>query len=558
MAAFAAALKPTPADAYLSAQEQYDSIITRLRSPQSQQMRHDELEQLLEVEGRELLRQLLQAHLDERGPGAVSEPVIDEDGCEHTHQRLETRSIKTIFGKVSLGRQGYSGRGLESLHPLDAELNLSPESYSQGLHRQIAEAASKESYDEVKVTIRQQTGVTVAKRQLEQCVGRAAQDFELFYEQQRAAKPIEVKASSEILVLTMDQKVVRMRKADLLAATRKAAEERNPRLKHRRSKGEKPHSKRLSTVAAVYTIAPFVRTPEQIVGEMGPVHQVLPPRPRPEDKRVWASVKQRLDEILIQAFEEAARRDPKQTKQWVSLLDGDESQLETLKLAAKEYGVSLVIILDIIHVLEYLWKAAWAFHNEGDSAAEAWVSERLTEILRGHSSSVAAGIRRSATLRELDANTRAPIDKCADYLLKYAQYLRYDQYLAKGYPIATGVIEGACRYLVKDRMDITGARWGLEGAEAILRLRSLRASGDFDQYWEFHLQQEQQRNHASKYQHGQAPSPLPASEGKAKASHLQLVKQSQDNAKDNATAPGTNRDEPSQAISLKNRTIRKQ
>src|SRR5262249_32349938 len=156
---------------------------------------------------------------------------------------------------------------------------------------------------------------------------------------------------------------------------------------------------------------------------------------------------------------EATQRDPKQTKQWVSLVDGDESQLNTLKLAAKEYGVSLVIILDIIHVLEYLWKAAWAFHDEGDSAAETWVKQRLAEILRGNSSSVAAGIRRSATLRGLDAKKRTPIDKCADYLLKYAKYLRYDQYLARGYPIATGVIEGACRYLVKDRMEITGARW---------------------------------------------------------------------------------------------------
>lgn len=174
--------------------------------------------------------------------------------------------------------------------------------------------------------------------------------------------------------------------------------------------------------------------------------------------------------------------------------------------------------------MEYLWKAAWAFHAPGDRAAETWVGERLAEILRGHSSLVAAGMRRSATLRGLSDLERAPIDDCADYLLKYREFLRYDQYLAKGYPIATGVIEGACRYLVKDRMEKTGARWSLEGAEAVLQLRSLRASGDFDEYWDFHLQQEYKRNHEARYEKGQVPLPNPVPESKENASRLRLVK----------------------------------
>src|SRR5262249_46266262 len=152
--------------------------------------------------------------------------------------------------------------------------------------------------------------------------------------------------------------------------------------------------------------------------------------------------------------------------------------------------VELVIILDLLQVLESLWKAAWAFHAPGDRAAESWVGERLAEILRGHSSYVAAGMRRSATLRGLSDDERAPIEDCADDRLKDREFLYYDRDLAKGYPMATGVIEGACRYLVKDRMEKTGARWSLEGAEAVLRLRSLQASGDFEEYWAFHLQQE--------------------------------------------------------------------
>jgi hypothetical protein len=526
MAARAAVLKPIQADAYSSAQEQFNSIKSHLRSSQAQSMTHSELEQFLNLEGRELMRRMFQAHLDERSPGAVSEPVLDAEGQEHTHQRLHPRSLKTIFGKVSLERQGYGGRGLESLHPFDAGLNLPPEKYSHTLQRQIAEASAKESFDEVVTSIHSQTGVRVPKRQVEEAARRAACDFEAFYKQQRAANAQEVKATSDILTLTFDGKGVPVRKADLREGTRRRAEEEKPLSLDHRGKDRKSNSKRMGTVAAVYTIAPFMRTPEQIASELDPVHEIPPPRPRPEDKRVWASLKHPPEEILTQALDEAARRDPKHRKQWVALVDGNETQLGLLLCAAESYGVELVIILDLIHVLEYLWRAARALHGADEAAAETWVRERMLEILRGRSSTVAAGMTRSATLRGIPAKAREPIDRCANYLIKYREFLRYDEYLAKGYPIATGVIEGACRYLVKDRMEITGARWSLEGAEAVLQLRSLRASSDFDEYWAFHLQQEYQRNHADHYFGGKAPAPplntKPA--GKARGAHLKLVK----------------------------------
>ena len=136
------------------------------------------------------------------------------------------------------------------------------------------------------------------------------------------------------------------------------------------------------------------------------------------------------------------------------------------------------------------------------------MTERLVRLLHGHSSHVAAGIRRSATLRKLSSEQRIPVDKCADYLLKYAEFLRYDQYLMAGLPIATGVIEGACRHLIKDRMDLTGARWSLGGAEAVLRLRSLRSSGDFEEYWRFHIERELERNHSVRY-----AGPIPLTQG---------------------------------------------
>jgi hypothetical protein len=180
------------------------------------------------------------------------------------------------------------------------------------------------------------------------------------------------------------------------------------------------------------------------------------------------------------------------------VVDGHEGQLEPIQASIEHHRVDVTLILDFIHVLEYLWKAAWCFHAPGSEEAEQWVGDRALQILKGKVSDVAAGMRRAATLRQLSANERKPVDTCADYLLKYRDMLHYDASLAQGFPIATGVIEGACRHLVKDRVAITGARWRLRSAEAVLKLRSLRSSGDREAYWDFHKAQELKRNHASR------------------------------------------------------------
>jgi hypothetical protein len=156
-------------------------------------------------------------------------------------------------------------------------------------------------------------------------------------------------------------------------------------------------------------------------------------------------------------------------------------------------------------VLDYIWKAGRAFHAEASPELEDWVLERLRRILHGQASQVAAGMRRSATKRQLPKRKRKAVDTCADYLLKHKRYLAYHEYLKAGLPVGSGVIEGAARHLVKDRMAFTGARWRLPGGEAVLRLRALRASGDFDEYWHFHEAQEHHRNHRSRYQDDVVP-----------------------------------------------------
>lgn len=479
------------------ARRELESIISFLMSGEAREQTASELESSIRDRSWEMLRALLQAHINARGPGEAAGPVVDAQGVKRTAgPREHARILGSIFGDVSVERLGYGKEGLKSLHPLDAELNLPAEEYSFGLRRLAAVESAKGSFDETVASVRAHTAAHVGKRQVEQLVGRSAQDFDSFYAQREPPAG----SGGELLVITTDGKGVPMRRSSLRPATRKAAESRQRRFSHRLTKGEKRHAKRMATVAAVYTIAPHVREPTEILGPLAPRYEdSSPERPRPESKRVWASLEKTPEEVITAAFDEGLRRDPHRERRWVALVDGSEQQLRTLRKVARHLETEITIVLDFIHVSEYVWKASMAFFTEKEDGREDWVEERLLRILCGESSQVAAGMRRSATLRGLRKARRQAVDACAKYLLGHTRYLRYDRYLAQGLPIATGVIEGACRHLIGDRMDITGARWSLRGAEAVLRLRALRSSGDFEEYWAFHERAEYQRNHASRY-----------------------------------------------------------
>lgn len=487
-------------DPFGMARDDLESIIALLRSAEAGQMSHSDLERLVRKRSHELMRKLLQAHIDSRGPGEAAGTVRGADGVERDQERFHERGLATIFGQIGVKRLGYGAEGADSLHPLDAELNLPREVYSFELRRTAAVEVSKGAFDEAVASLARHTGAEVGKRQVEELARRAAEDFDAFYGQRA---PPAGDRSASVLAITADGKGVVMLRRDLREATKKAAEKGSRRLGKRLTRGEKRNRKRMATVAAVYTVEPNVRQPEDVIRVLAPRDErEKHKRPRPQDKRVWASLAKEPEEVLAEAFAEAERRDPSHRKSWVALVDGNRTQLEILQELAERHRVELTIVLDFIHVCEYVWKASLSFYDETKPAREVWVQERLLRILRGEASLVAAGMRRSATRRGLGPDKRHNVDRCADYLLNHAPYLHYHEYLASGFPIATGVIEGACRHLVSDRMDLTGARWSLAGAEAVLRLRALRSSGDFEEYWRFHEQREYERNHASRYADG--------------------------------------------------------
>lgn len=296
-----------------------------------------------------------------------------------------------------------------------------------------------------------------------------------------------------------------MRPDALRAPTRARAACSTTKLKTRLSKGEKRNRKRIAEVGAVYDAAPVARTPADVMPASDDERAAAQEGPRAKCKWLTASVVSDAATVVAEIFDEADRRDPAREREWVALVDGNNHQIQRIRAEAAARGKTVAIVCDFVHVLEYIWKAAWTFHDEADPAAEQWVRHHARGVLDGKATRVAGAIRRQATKAAMAPKQREGADICARYLTNKAPYLDYPTALKAGWPIATGVIEGACRHLVKDRMDITGARWGLHGAEAILKLRALRANDDFDEYWTYHLAQERRRVHQSHYANGVIP-----------------------------------------------------
>jgi hypothetical protein len=493
------------AGAFDRARARFEVLVGLLEGGEAGALAHFDLEARLETEGRELLRQLFQDHLDLRADRErVAVSVVGADGA--ARERVEAgrqRGLASVFGELEVSRIAYRERGATDLHPADALLNLPVERHSHGLRRVAALEASRGSFGDAVEALARATGQHLGKRQAEDLAARAAIDFEAFYAQRAPG----VAADGDLLVISCDGKGVVMRHDALRAQTAKAAATATSKLATRLSKGEKRNRKRLAEVGTVYDATPVPRTPADVMPASDTERDSALTGPVAKDKWLTASVQHDAAQVVAAVFDEAERRDPDKQRAWVALVDGNNHQISRIQAEARARGAPVTIICDFVHVLEYLWKAAWSFYEEGDPAAEQWVRRHATAILEGRATRVAGNIRRQATNAGLDPTARAGADAAAKYLTNKAPYLDYPTALQNGWPIATGVIEGACRHLVKDRMDITGARWGLDGAEAILKLRAIRCNDDFDAYWRFHLAQEHQRVHQSRYAHGQIPHP---------------------------------------------------
>ncbi|MBC8443156.1 ISKra4 family transposase [PVC group bacterium] len=254
----------------------------------------------------------------------------------------------------------------------------------------------------------------------------------------------------------------------------------------------------MACVGAAYTIEPFPRTPEDLLDEL--FHREREQtRPRPQFKRVCAEltpeggpspVRNGKDSLFGWLADELALRGVIPRKTLICLMDGERA---LWRIAKHYFPDEIIYILDFYHVLEKLWKAAHCFHTEGSEEAEAFVKHRVEMLLEGKVSYVVAGLRQMATKRGLRGNKRKTITEVTNYFWRNRTRMKYDEYLAAGYPIGSGAVEGACRHLVKDRMERTGMHWRVAGAQAMLSLRALYLNGDWDDFCDFRNRQESER-----------------------------------------------------------------
>ena len=467
--------------------DQLEEIIEQLTRRANVRMNIDDIESIVNREGRELERKLLEKHISYRGFGDVGSELMDNSGVKRTYKIIRQRKLMTIFGEVCFKRVGYYKPGIPCIFPLDAQMNLPKSKYSYLLQKYIVHDAVRNSYSEVIDSIRRTTGLTISKSNIENIIRNAARYFDEYYSLNKEIHKVE---GQSILVLSIDGKGVAMKTQDLRECTKlKLIEERQSN-KSRLMTGEKKNKKRMAAVASVYYINRFKRTSNEVVKSLfDEGYKYKNDRPAPISKRIWASIEKGFNEVVGEIFTEAKKRDPTRKHRWIALVDGNRNQINYLKTHAGKHSIDLTIVCDIIHVIEYIWNAAHVFY-EDQHMKQAWVREKVTQILLGKSSSVAGGMRRSATRKNFISTKREPIDKCCNYLLNLSPYLQYDKYIKNGYPVATGVIEGACGYLVKDRMGKSGARWCLGGAESILKLRSILVSDDFEDYWHYYKKKE--------------------------------------------------------------------
>ncbi len=421
------------------------------------------------------------------GTGNLGPTVTLPDG--QTCQRLEEqhpRRYVSIFGEFKLQRTVYGSREGQQIDfvPLDNRLQLPEGVFSHVLRDWDQGLCVEEAFGQAARTIERILGLKQSVDSLERMNVQMAEHVEAFRDERPLPPPEEEGA---IIVSSADGKGVVMRRT-----------EGEPAPKSHRTKGEKASRKEMAIVGAVYSVDRYERTPAEVVAALfgDDRDQPKPKRPQPCHKQTIASLActagtttySGIDMTYLWMWEELWRRNCDWGKEMVHLCDGQESLWE----ARHEYlpGHNTTDILDLLHVTPRLWQAAHVFHKEKSTAAELFVRERLLKVLQGQGELVVRGLREMATKRGLTGNKKATLSKMCAYLEHNRDRMRYDEYLAKGYPIASGVIEGACRHLVKDRMERAGMHWTRTGAQAMLDVRSIYTNGDWDKYQTYRIQSE--------------------------------------------------------------------
>lgn len=380
----------------------------------------------------------------------------------------KARSYLSLFGRVHFARRYYY-RAKEGDFPLDAALNLPADGASDLVRQWRQKLCAYLPYAQAQQIVEALLLPPVSTRQLQHDIQEDAQQVAAYYAQ--AHKPTPVPEAS-LLVVQADGKGVPLRESTEAAK------------KVRKQKGEKTSRKKEAIVTSVYTLAPHPRSPQEVVASLFEGERAASKRASPQNKRVFATLEGKTAALGFTA-QQVFKQQGGHIRDQVALTDGSDALQERVQAQFPDF----TLVLDCIHAIEYLWKAANALLGETAPQRTDWVKQRVQQMLSGQTTALIADLQALAATAE--ASPRKTLLAVAAYYQRNQAFMRYDQYLAAGWPIATGVIEGACRHLVKDRCELCGMRWTQAGAEALLQLRAVAENGDWEAFHAFRRAQRQ-------------------------------------------------------------------
>jgi hypothetical protein len=412
-------------------------------------------------------RGLMQLRFEACSEAEVVQTVVEEKGVSYRYKWRSERGYVSLFGAVRIKRAYYVSEEYGGLCPLDAVLSLPERSYSESVQERLSELNVWIPQDHSVALVERWLGLKIPKGSLQNSASDQALYVADYYQQQSvAAVPVQ----DSILVASADGKGIPMTRAD------------SPPIQARRSKGAKKTAKKEAIVTALYSVAPYVRDSQDIGRALLPDEADTPQtgtdRPLPSHKQVFGTLDGKTA-ALTHLAQQVIRREQPQFVHRVALTDGSEA----LQQQVVDHLPGFTLVLDIIHVTEYLWDAANARWGETSSDRLPWMRQALDWLLDDHLDALLSSLDSQAA--GLAPAQHTTLLRVTAYLRRNRPFMDYHHYLALGWPIGTGVVEGACRHLVKDRFEQAGMRWSLPGAQTLLDLRTVALNGDWDDFHRF-------------------------------------------------------------------------
>ncbi len=475
----------TQENALLKAKEEFQKIEETIRQATIQGKRIDVVEENLWDQMLSLGRLMMTSFVTGQGTGDLGPTLEYEGRILRRLDRLHGKPYMSVFGALpAIERTVYGTRETQKhqVIPLDARLGLPESDYSYLLQQWSQSFCVKGSHKDAQRDLEQILRLRPSVRVLEDMNVSMSKDVKGF----RSSQPTPSHdQEGDILVVTGDCKGVRIR------GDRPPNEEAG---NHARKRGPRPGTKREACVGSVYSIDRFVRSAEDVVDDVIRKQRARD-RPVPQNKVLRAELTHEVNgaeingkDVIFEWFgEQIEARQTSRSQELVCVMDGAPTLWKKLQALMKTLGVTIVCILDIFHVMDYLWDAARCVHGSDDKAAEAFVTDRLRRILEGDVGRVIGGLRQMLTKGKFSSSKRKTLNTVIGYLHRKKKFMRYDEYLAKGYPIGSGVVEGACGHVVKDRMEGSGMRWSVPGAQSMLDLRCVYLNGDWKDFHDYRI-----------------------------------------------------------------------